>query len=665
MHSSCCRCFVFGLAGLFVLSSLAVVAPAQEVGTAEKGDLTVQDLLGLKVQVASLEATSLLTAPSMVTVLDAATIRELNIQSVAEALNMVPGFAVTRTYLKRDLPTGRGLLQDNYANKVLLLINSVPTWMAVTGEGELARVDIHDVDRIEILKGPASVVYGTNAYVGAINIVLKDPSEYRSEAQIGADGRFGITAGGNALFSVGEMKLLVSGNSVNAPAGSESFTDEAGVSGKVDEFLTSRNMTIHGQYGGHGVLVNAYDASESFLGTAPTYALGAGKDHLLRGCLLNYSYTGMVHGVGMFLGATYDWNQRDFARTGDDSQRALVEGYRMQGSVRAVRELVTGLTLQGGAEWEQRKSKSYENYAVRTDTVVAKNNMDGRGVEEKSLYAQLTWSRERLRMVAGSRYTDNQLFGGNVSSRATAVYVLGSSSSLKLMAGQSYRVPSLFELYFQTPTNTVYGNTDLKPEKSEAIELAYLGQRGNLFFQTLAYHARYSNKIVRVRRYPIYSGDPNDTSQIYVNGNDFSANGLELEARYRLPRKLSAFASYTFIDGDSGDRETGTDNYNFKYVPEHAVALGLTKYFGQAWAAAVANYSSSMGAPLHTIGSQTTYDLTLGYGQRVSGLVLRHLLSAKNVTDVDVRVPEYVRRILNDVPSGYRRRISYTLQVGF
>ena len=48
-----------------------------------------------------------------------------------------------------------------------------------------------------------------------------------------------------------------------------------------------------------------------------------------------------------------------------------------------------------------------------------------------------------------------------------------------------------------------------------------------------------------------------------------------------------------------------------------------------------------------------------------SATFLRHLLSAKNVTDVDVRVPEYVRRILNDVPSGYRRRISYTLQVGF
>lgn len=44
-----------------------------------------------------------------------------------------------------------------------------------------------------------------------------------------------------------------------------------------------------------------------------------------------------------------------------------------------------------------------------------------------------------------SRYTDNALFGGNLSARATAVYLLGENSSLKLMGGQSYRVPSLFE----------------------------------------------------------------------------------------------------------------------------------------------------------------------------------------------------------------------------
>jgi outer membrane receptor for ferrienterochelin and colicin len=650
---------------LLTVSGLAGVASAEEVDPAGKRDVTEQDLLGLKVQVASLEATSLLAAPSMVSVIDAATLRELNVTSVAEALELVAGFAVTRTYLKRDLPTGRGVLQENYANKVLLLINNVPTWMAVTGEGALARVDIHDVARIEVLKGPASVVYGTNAYVGAINIVLKDPSEYRSELQLGVASEWGFTSGGNALITVGDLSLLAAGNSSSAPAGKEPFTDESGVKGQVDEFMTSRNATVQGRYGGHAVLANGYDASESFLGTSPTYALGAGKDHLLRGCLLNYTYTGMVGGFGLVAGATYDWNQRDFSRTGDNSQRALVEGYRIQGTGRAVRELLPGLNLQVGAEWEDRVSKRYENYTVRTDTIVAKNNMADRSVTESSLYAQLNWSKNRLHLVVGSRYTNNELFGGNVSSRATGVYELTSASSLKLMAGRSYRVPSLFELYFQTPTNTVYGNTDLEPETSDAYELAYVAQHGNLFVQALGYHATYDNKIVRVRRYPKYSSDPKDTSTIYVNGNRFSANGLELEARYRLPHNLSALMSYTFVDGDEGDKEPGTDNYNFKYVPVHTLAVGLTKYFGPLWTAAVVHYTSEVGGPLADIGSETSYDLTVGYGHKVSGLMIRHLLSAKNAGNEDGRDPEYVRRIMNDIPNGYRRRISYTLQVGF
>lgn len=230
--------------------------------------------------------------------------------------------------------------------------------------------------------------------------------------------------------------------------------------------------------------------------------------------------------------------------------------------------------------------------------------------------------------------------------------ILNDSSSLKLIAGQSYRVPSLFELYFQTPTNTVYGNTALKPETNDTVELAYSTSFGGLFVEAIAYHARYDNKIYRERRYPIFVSNPNDTSTIYINGEPFSADGLELEARYRLPKNLSAFANYAYVGGDRGDEVPGSHHYNFKYVPRHTAAVGITKYFGNAWVAGIANYRSRADAPLEPIEAQTTYDLTIGLGQRLGGLVLRHLLSAKNIGNTNVRLPEYVRRVLNDVPSG-------------
>jgi outer membrane receptor protein involved in Fe transport len=659
---------ISSVVGGLVLSVLLVgVAAAQNVQPGQPREkLTIQDLMGSKVQVGSIEATDLLTAPSTVTVIDSATIREFNIQSVSEAVNLVAGFMVLRTYIKRDVPTARGVLQDQYANKVLVLINNVPTWMAVTGEGALARIDIHDVDRIEVLKGPASVLYGTNAYAGAINIVLKSANEYRSEAQIGLADRFGFTSGANVLLASRTGEMLLSANATDAPVERAVFTDEAGVTGRVSQFMTNRSFTFNAHEGPHAVLVNAYSASESFLGTSPTFALGVGRDHQLSGTLLNYSFTSVLgRGAGLFLSATYDWNQRDFSRTADDLERAKVQGYRALGSAKTTFELMPALNLQAGLEWERRTSQKYENYNPRTEVVLADNNMKDRSVDEKSAFLQLAYSRARLHLLAGARYTHNELFGSNVSSRATAVYSLGESSSLKLMAGQSYRVPSLFELFFRTPTNTVYGNTALKPEANDTVELAYTGSRGNLYFEGLVYHARYDSKIYRERRYPLFVSNPKDTSLMYVNGKPFTANGVEVEARYRWPHKVNAFLNYAYVDGDHGDEIPGTNNYNFKYVPKHTLAAGLSKYLGNAWGAGVASYESSMGAPLTTIDSQVTFDLTVGYGQRVGPLVLRHLLSAKNLTDKDVEYPEYVRRNINSVPSSYSRRISYTLQVGF
>ena len=82
------------------------------------------------------------------------------------------GIQVYRTAFKQQVATVRGVLQDHYANKVLVMINNVPSWHAVTGEGNLDRVSIHDVERIEVLRGPASVTYGSQAYVGAINLIF-------------------------------------------------------------------------------------------------------------------------------------------------------------------------------------------------------------------------------------------------------------------------------------------------------------------------------------------------------------------------------------------------------------------------------------------------------------------------------------------------------------
>jgi len=638
---------------------------AEETGEEAFAGLSIEDLMKINISVASLSEESILDVPSMVTIIDRQMIQEYNFQSVAEALNLVTGMSVLRTYLKRDLPTARGVLQDHYANKVLILINDVPTWMAVTGEGELQRIDINDVERIEVLKGPASVLYGTNAYAGAVNIVLRDSPDTRPALQMGVAENSGFRAGGHYVGDLG-FKLFVSANAVNDIGQDIEFIDEGGNAGYVDQFVNTTNFTGEIASEHHSVLINAYAVDESYLGVTPNFSAGAGKNHLLEGVLANYTFSSAIGtSIDLDAGVTYDLNTRDLSRSADDVVRASIEGSRIQVFGKAVFDLSEHWGLEAGVDLERRESKEYRNYDKLTGETLADNNMKGRDVDEYSGFVQLGYTSPRFHIVLGSRYTDNELFGGDLSSRATVVYKLGSNSSLKLNAGQSYRVPSIFELYFQTPTNTVWGNTDLTPERNDTVELAYIGSFGKLFFEALVYHADYHDRIFRVRRYPIFVGDPTDTSTIYVNGDTFSADGAEITLRYQQSQGISGFLNYAYTDGDAGDRVEGTDHYNFKYVPAHSIAGGVALKVKKFLVSAVAAYQSSINGPLAPIGSQVTFDLNFGFRQRLQSVSLRHYLSIKNVADDEVEIPEYVRRRINEVPSGYGRRISYNLHLEF
>lgn len=647
---------------------LLLVSPAR-AGDETDGlrGLSIEELMRVNVRVASVTASTLLKSPSTVTIIDQDTIRLYNIQTVAEAIELVANMSVVRTYFKWDLPTARGILQDHYANRVLLMIDNVPTWMAVTGEAEIGRVDIEDVDRIEVLKGPASVLYGTNAYAGAINIVLKTTSARSAANMHGTVSQnIGFMGGGSYAFSSDEKKVRVFANALSMQGASGLFTDELGVAANVDNFLRGGNATVKAQIDNHSLLVNVYRKEESFLGAAPSFSLGAGKEHNLRGYLANYSYSTRFLGRHeATFGLTYDWNERNFPRSADNSSRSNVQGYRATAFATAVLDVSDPLKIEAGFQWEYRRSVEYTNYDPRSDVVTADNNMDGRSVRAVSLFVQGRYDRGPLGATLGARYSHNQLFGGDVCGRGTFVYALSERTSAKLIVGQSYRAPSLFELYFTTQNRTVYGNPDLVPEKSSSVEISYLRSFSSLFLEAVAYRARYSDKTTRIRRYPIYTSDPEDPSLIYVNGSPFDATGLEVNLKYQRARTIDAFLSYGFIDGNSGDEIPGTEHFNFKYVARHTLAAGASKQIGDWAVAGVFKLWSSRGTPSGRLDTQSTLDLTVSFDQRLSSTDARHALSIKDLFDTRVVYPDYVRQTLEEVPSGLGRRASYTVTVAF
>jgi outer membrane receptor protein involved in Fe transport len=532
-------------------------------------------------------------------------------------------------------------------------------WNAVTGEAILERIDISQVERIEVLRGPASVLFGTNAYTGAVNIVLRGTGSETDSVVLEAGSTNRLRAGASVRTGSAGFPVSVSGAVIDEGGRRVGWTDEAGETGRLREFMSSGNLSVVAGNQRHSLLVNGYRTTESYFGVTPKFASGAGNPHRGDGLLLSYGYRREVsRQLELYGRVAYDRNRRDLSRSFDDNTRADIDGHRLSGDLGSRYAVNDRLSFDLGLAYDHRESLAYTNYDVQSGGTIATNNMKGRDVSEGSLYAQALYERERLTLLVGSRFTKNGMFGSNIASRGTLVYKITPTNSVKFIAGQSYRAPSLFELYFETPTQTVFGNEDLEPERSTSVELAYLTSIRSWFLQALVYYADYDNKIFRVT-------DPELDAKKYINGGGFTARGLECELRYRTPAAADMFLNMSYVCGSRGDEYEGNDHYNFKYVSELTASSGVARRWGRFHASALVNYRSAAEGPAGDVGAAFSLDLNTGFTHRSGPRELQHVLSLKNVTGEDNAYPEYVRRNLNEIPEGFGRMVLYTMRFTF
>ncbi|MDP2877142.1 MAG: TonB-dependent receptor [Holophaga sp.] len=676
---------------------LASGAPVRAQGVSDL-DAELQALLNTPISVSSTKAEGILRTPSTVSVIDRETIRRYNLQTVDEALALVAGVDVMRTHQKRDIVTVRGMLQEHYSSKVLLLIDGIPSWIANTGESNPYRIDPSDVERIEILRGPASVQYGSNAYVGAVNIVLRKPATSEAEAHTAALSQGGYLGGARLNMAWGDDKRLMVAANVNNMEGPRTpFTDEGVTSGGVkrapitapfQDYERVRNASVSFQWGMHHVLLNTYRGDEGFLGNSPLFPNpsvtylgdGIGNNQFTRGHLVNYTVDATLgQDWGLKAGATYDWQERDFSRRGDDAIRSDIIGLRTSAFLKLNWQMIKVLGLEFGSDWEKRESKEYSRYTKATGATLEDFITPGRSVSEKSAFLQGKLDLGNFVVVLGGRYTKNDLAGSNISPRLTAVYQFNDRNSLKFIAGRSFRAPTLFELFFAA--STVNGNPALEPEKATSVEVAYLTAFKGFFVQALVYTGNYEDKIMRIAD-PL-PGIP--THKLYTNGGTFKATGLEFEIKYANPKLVDGFLNVDYLLKTDGGDEVASDpnHYNFKYVPNYKLSAGLSKSFGDWFCSANGTYRAKMNGPENSfrldgtgawvqgpsqeITGQTIYSVNLGYTHTIRETKITHTLSVKNVGDKELQTPDYMRRAgLYTVPTdGLGRQASYTMRFNF
>lgn len=134
-------------------------------------DLTFEQLLD-EIVVASARPEAAAETPVIVSRIDAAQARALGADTLADWLGLLPGVIVQRSAIGVESVTVRGLV-EGFNQKVLFLLDGVPYWSPTHADFPLQAIPVALVDRIEMIRGPGAVLYGTNATAGVINVVTR------------------------------------------------------------------------------------------------------------------------------------------------------------------------------------------------------------------------------------------------------------------------------------------------------------------------------------------------------------------------------------------------------------------------------------------------------------------------------------------------------------
>jgi outer membrane receptor for ferrienterochelin and colicins len=526
----------------------AVVDPAKQ----DLNSLTLEQLMQVQVVSAALHPQTLQDAPASVTIITAEDIRKYGYRTLGEALSSVRGFYVSndRTY---ETVGVRGFsLPGDYTSHILVMINghnmadNVFDFMFFFGND--FPVEMNLIKQIEIIRGPSSALYGSNAVFATINVITKSPDEAGPLTLTADTGSFGEKKGQiMETASLGGAKVLFSGTVYNNTGESPLFfpqfdTPQTNYGNAIDmdgergynffSTLVWRNWTVTAAALGH---IQIQPVS-----WGPTIFNDRGTQTNDKRNFIDVVYARQIAGGALrwrtyydsyyYLGR-YDYLFSDGA-VEDNHESALGDWVGTQLTYRLRPSFAGEVTV--GVEGSLDVRNRQESWDVSPAPVVYVNTSDpNRSLgllfqDEKKL-------SKRWRMDLGFRF-DKSRFGHNFASPRAALIYQRSAWTVKLLYGRSFRNPSAFQLFFGDGV-TAFANPNARPEWADTVEADVerkLGKRMN--FQASAYGYNLHDYLLGV--------DLPDGLLQYQNAPRILAEGVEFEINGRPADWLEATASY-------------------------------------------------------------------------------------------------------------------------
>lgn len=580
----------------------ATVAVDSGVALAAKGGEAYEEV----VVTASRRAESPLDAPNAVTILTEEDIRLSGARSIPDLLRRVPGMDVMAMSYAEYNVAMRGF-NRRIANKILVLIDGRTAYQDFLG-ATLWRsfpVDLMDIERIEVVRGPGSAIYGAYAYTGIINIITKTPDQMRGAA---AHAGAGNGSSMEAAFQYGDTKgplgFKISGGYNRGDKFELEFDPErVDYTGAAkDPNLSLEVVRVDGEveYTLPGDGGRIYAGGNVISGTTELFGVAT-----LRNLIIDSQQYGARAGYSsdlLSVRAFYNRLNADaspqFFRTGLPSlgSNTVFDLLSVEPVFRPTLSLLgTHNLVLGGEyrfkhiEWDYLNDEQTENHFA--------------------LFFQDAWTiTDEFSTIISARLDLHPLIGPLGSPRVAFIYKPRPNQALRVSVGTAFRQPTMAETYLDLKASSpvagavarlVGGFEDLDPEAIATLDIGYRWQPEWGDLEAVAYANRVTNLIVRTPLQPTGAGEPLDPeaqgfvigNSVYTNdGDTYIALGGELAARLYPIDGLDVGASYALqyiFNTRTNDRFTDS--------PLHKVS---------AWGQLRTRFGLDLGLSVHFVSDQ-------------------------------------------------------------
>ncbi len=500
------------------------------------------------------------TAPASITVVTGDEIREKSGGDIVEALRKTPGVQLTQGGIGgRPTISMRGLPGQNGKYTVMMVdgrrINASETLFRAN-DLDISTIPVDSIERVEIVRGPMSSLYGADALGGVINIITKPGAEkwsgslsydyYTIEGNDGGDDHLGSLYLSGPLIK-DKLKMTLNADIRDRSAWTPLEGNEAQFTKLEDKDVKNISSVFDWQINEQQSL--AFDLAKNSDKRKAIYDIGAANQKIDR--------------------ETYALTHKGKWGWGNSQLRAYVEKSDVWDDIKSNKP---GLNMENGDIHQTNQTldghinTEFGDHLLTTGAEFTKTELEnsrnlsngGKAeVTKKAIFAQDEWFiNDSWTATLGGRLDNHSEFGSHFSPRGYLVYSATDALTLKGGVGTAYKAPRISEM---DPNYNIvscggdckiYGNPNLKPETSVSYELSAIYEQPLWDVSATVFQTDIKDMITTLT-----TNYPNPKDRTWTNLNEAQIKGVELTGRRQLTDTVNISANYAY--SDSRDKSNG------------------------------------------------------------------------------------------------------------